>query len=242
MIRTKSITSHEFDQYAGDYDRMLAEGLVVSGEEKDYFALRRIQWVKACMDKLQLAPRRFMDYGCGRGEAAPLLLGQFNAESVVGVDPSAKLIELAKHEHTSRRIIFQLTQEYCPEEERELVYCNGVFHHIPVAERKMAAQYIWRSLEPGGCLAFWENNSWNPGTRYVMSRIPFDRDAVTLTAPEATRLLQSAGFHIVRTDYLFIFPKSLSVLRWMEPHLSPYPFGAQYLVLGRKAGRLSNRA
>jgi trans-aconitate methyltransferase len=242
MIRTKPITSQEFDQYAGDYDRMLAEGLVVSGEGKDYFALRRIQWMKACMDQLQLAPRRIMDYGCGTGGAVPLLLGQFNAESVVGVDTSVKLIERAKHEHTSWQTVFQQTQEYCPEEERELVYCNGVFHHIPVASRPMAAQYIWRSLKPGGYLAFWENNPWNPGTRYVMSRIPFDRDAVTLTAHEAHCLLQSAGFQIVRTDYLFIFPKSLSVLRWMEPHLSPYPFGAQYLVLACKASRLSKHA
>jgi SAM-dependent methyltransferase len=239
MIRTESITSQEFDQYAGDYDRMLAEGLAVSGEGKDYFVLRRIQWLKACMEKLQLAPRRIMDYGCGTGGAAPLLLEQFKAESVVGVDPSAKLIERAKHDHDSRRTIFHQIQEYRPEEESDLVYCSGVFHHIPVARRKVAAQYIWRSLKPGGHLGFWENNPWNPGTRYVMSRIPFDRDAVTLTALEASRLLQSAGFHIVRIDYLFIFPKSLSVFRWMEPHLSPFPFGAQYLVLARKSGRLS---
>ena len=40
------------------------------------------------------------------------------------------------------------------------------------------------ALRPGGLFAFWENNPWNPGTRLVMSRIPFDRDAITLSALE----------------------------------------------------------
>jgi hypothetical protein len=93
---------------------------------------------------------------------------------------------------------------------------------------------IARSPRPGGLFAFWENNPWNPGTRYVMSRIPFDRDAVTLIPPEARQLLQKAGFEILRTDFLFIFPGVLKWLRWIEPSISHLPFGAQYQVLARK--------
>lgn len=237
-----SIVSSEFNQYASDYDRMLAEGLVVSGEGKDYFARGRIEWLKTCADELHLSPKRIMDYGCGTGMAAPLLLERFGAESVVGLDPSAMLLDLAARSYGSSRTTFRQIHQYRPHEEVDLVYCNGVFHHIPIARRRMVVQYIWRSLQPGGYFAFWENNPWNPGTRYVMSRIPFDRDAVTLTALEACKLLQSAGFRIVRTDYLFIFPKSLSLFRWMEPYLSRFPFGAQYLVLARKAGRAANHA
>jgi len=238
-MRSESVLPNEFDQYAGDYDRMLGQGLAVSGESKEYFAQGRINWVKACMEQLQIVPRRIMDYGSGTGMTTPLLLERFDAESIVGVDLSSKLIERANRDYGSSRTRFQEIPQYVPQEVMDLVYCNGVFHHIPADGRKMAVQYIWQSLRPGGYLAFWENNPWNPGTRYVMSRTPFDRDAVTLTAREASRLLQSEGFHIVRTDYLFIFPKSLSVFRWMEPHLSPFPFGAQYLVLARKSGRLA---
>lgn len=241
-MKQEAIASPEFDEYAGSYDQMLADGLAVSGEGKEYFAQGRIDWLKTCMGELGLVPRRIMDFGCGTGMTASLLLDRFGADSVVGVDPSAKLIERANREYGSRQTMFQQSQQYRPQEENDLAYCNGVFHHIPVPSRQMAAQYIWRSLKPGGYLAFWENNPWSPGTRYVMSRTPFDRDAVTLTAPEASRLLQSAGFQIMRINYLFIFPKSLSVFRWLEPHLSPFPFGAQYLVLARKSGRLSKRA
>jgi SAM-dependent methyltransferase len=235
----KLIESQEFNQYAGDYDQILARGLAVSGERKDYFAQGRVDWLKARMEDARFSARRIMDYGCGTGGTVPLLLDRFDAESVVGVDQSMKLIERARRDYGSERATFRQIQQYCPQEEIDLVYCNGVFHHVPIARRATAAQCIWRSLKPGGCFAFWENNPWNLGTRYVMSRIEFDRDAITLTAVQASRLLRSVGFKIVRTDYLFIFPKCLSAFRWMESHLSSFPFGAQYLVLARKPWRVS---
>ena len=67
-----------------------------------------------------------------------------------------------------------------------------------------------------------------------MSRIAFDRDAITLTSSEAKKLLKAAGFAILRTDYLFVFPRSLKVLRSLEPLMSRLPFGTQYQVLCQK--------
>ena len=84
------------------------------------------------------------------------------------------------------------------------------------------------------CEELWENNPWNPGTRYVMSRIPFDQGAVTLTPPEARALVRQGGFQVVRTDSLFFFPRQLKWLRWMEPHLWRLPLGGQYQVLCRR--------
>jgi len=236
MTKSQSIASQGFNQYAVDYDRMLADGVALSGEGQDYFSRGRIAWLKDCCQKLHQAPQRIMDFGCGTGNAAPLLLDEFRAESIVGVDPSRKLIERANCDYRSDRITFLHSQDYLPQGEIDLVYCNGVFHHIPMWRRVMAMQYVWHTLRPGGYFAFWENNPWNPGTRYVMSRIPFDRDAVTLTASEATGLLQSSGFHILRKDFLFIFPRAMSLFRWIEPYLAGFPIGGQYLVLARKSG------
>jgi len=68
----------------------------------------------------------------------------------------------------------------------------------------------------------------------VMSRIPFDRDAITLTAKESRKLLWEGGFEVLRTDFLFIFPKSLRLFRPIEAYVTRLPLGAQYQVLGRK--------
>ena len=70
-----------------------------------------------------------------------------------------------------------------------------------------------------------------------MKRIPFDRDAVVLSAPETRRLTRQAGLKVVRTDFLFIFPRFLKWLRACEPALCQLPLGAQYQVLARKEER-----
>jgi hypothetical protein len=69
-----------------------------------------------------------------------------------------------------------------------------------------------------------------------MSRIPFDRDAVTLSFLEAEALLRRAGFRSVATSFHFFFPKALSRLRPLETWLERVPLGAQYCVLARKPG------
>jgi SAM-dependent methyltransferase len=127
--------------------------------------------------------------------------------------------------------------DYRPDARRDLGFCNGVFHHIAPAERQDAMRLIYDSLRPGGIFSFWENNPWNPGTRYVMSRIPFDRDAIPLSALEARRLLRSVGFQILRMDFLFIFPRFLSRLRAVEPAMARVPLGAQYQILCRRPVR-----
>jgi len=223
-----------FDTYAHGYDTALEEGLAVSGEGKLYFARERVRWLAACLRQLKVRPAAVMDFGCGTGTTVPLLLELPGVQTVVGVDASPKTIEIARGKPGVSRGQFLTLSEYQPRAELDLVYCNGVFHHIPVEARASALSYVCRSLRQGGLFAFWENNPWNPGTRYVMSRIPFDRDAVTLTQRRARELLKAGGFDPIRTDFLFIFPRALRWFRGLEPLLSRWPVGAQYEVLARK--------
>ena len=183
---------------------------------------------------MQARPKAIMDFGCGTGAATPFLLDLLGGESVLGVDTSVGSLKMAERAFGSRPTQFLALSQYQPNEQIDLAYCNGVFHHIPLNERAEAVNYVHRSLRPQGLFAFWENNPWNPGTRYVMSRIPFDRDAITLTPHEARRLLRAGGFEILRTDFLFIFPNMLRRLRGIEPFVSRLPLGAQYQLLCRK--------
>ena len=223
-----------FDAYADDYDEALASGISVSGEGRDYFAEGRVSFLARCLSNLGFEPRRVMDFGCGTGSTAPHLLGRFPTASVIGIDVSSEAIARARRTRGGDRATFQVFAPATAPEPVDLVYTNGVFHHIPVADRADAVGYVHRALRPGGLFALWENNPWNPGARYVMSRIPIDRDAFMLNAREARDLLRRAGFEVLRTDFLFIFPRALRALRFLERPLSPWPFGAQYQVLGRR--------
>jgi SAM-dependent methyltransferase len=224
----------QFDEFAGDYDAALAHGLNVSGEDKNYFAQGRVAWLAACLGRLDEKPRRVMDFGCGTGSAEPFLAALPGVESVLGLDTSTKSLEVARRTCAAERAQFLPLNRYDPGAAIDLAFCNGVFHHVPVSERSAAMDYVYRALRPGGLFAIWENNPWNPGARYVMSRIPFDRDAVMLAPAETRRMLRAGGFQILRTDFLFIFPRMLRWLRGVEPWVARLPIGAQYQVLARK--------
>lgn len=224
----------DFDGYSEDYDSALAESLAATGEDKHFFARGRIAWVAKCLETLKVQPLAAMDFGCGIGSATPYLLELLKVESVLGIDASVRCLEVAKQTWASGRIRFALFDQYQPSREIDLAYTNGVFHHIPEAKRPSAINLIYRGLRPGGLFAFWENNPWNPGTRYVMSRCEFDRDARTLAPPKARSLLQAGGFEVISTDFLFIFPRALRLLRGIEPLVSRLPLGGQYQVLCRK--------
>jgi len=223
-----------FDPYAEGYDAVCAEALSVTGEDRSYYANGRVRWLARCLTQFGESPRTALDFGCGPGSTGPILIRELGLTRCTGVDTSARLIDLARKSCGPGGNDFLLVSEFQPAESMDLAYCNGVFHHIPLSERAANLELIHKALRLGGLFALWENNPWNPGTHYVMSNCAFDKDAVTLPPPEAKRLLRAAGFEILRTDFLFIFPRFLRLLRPLEAPLSRLPFGAQYQVLCRK--------
>ncbi|RME93629.1 MAG: class I SAM-dependent methyltransferase [Verrucomicrobia bacterium] len=227
--------SHPFDPIARQYEAVLDRALAPTGEGRAHFAQRRVAFLRECLERLGARCPRVLDFGCGDGATVPLLATLPGVESVTGVDPSPASLAVARERHggPARRFLSPAEAE-TESAVFDLVYTNGVFHHIEPAQRPPTLAWIRERLKPGGWLAFWENNPWNPGVRWLMRRTPFDADARPLSAAESRRLIQAAGFRIERTDFWFLFPRVLRWLRWLERPLSPWPLGGQYQVLARK--------
>ena len=225
----------EFDRFARNYDEDLAKSLVVTGESREFYAQKRVDWSAHCAAQLGHTVRRILDYGCGDGANVPMLAARFNAEHVLGVDVSAESIAVARQTNPASGMQFLCTSEWTPDGTIDLAFTNGVFHHIRPAERAACLEGIRRALRPDGLFAFWENNPWNPGTQFVMSRCAFDEHAIKISPREAKKMLSNSGFNILRTDSLFYFPRQLSFLRPAEAWLRPLPLGGQYLVLCENA-------
>jgi SAM-dependent methyltransferase len=223
----------EFDRFADNYDQCLNDALAASGETKEFFARARVEWLAKCLKEVDQPAHSALDYGCGTGDTTLLLRGILGSESVVGLDVSQRSLEQARARHGGHARFFTFA-EYAPQGSTDVIYCNGVFHHIPVGERVDAVGYIFRCLRPGGVFGLWENNPWNPGTQYVMYKCEFDHDAVKISPPEAARLLRRGGFEILRTDFRFFFPRVLKAMRPAEAFLAKFPLGGQYQVLARK--------
>lgn len=230
----KTDEKSQFDDYSCSYDEELGKGLSLTGESRAYYAGGRIGWVAGKLKTHGISVTHALDFGCGVGDSCPLLQEKLNAAKVVGLDVSTRSLEEARKGHESETIRFHRIDEFSPRGDFDLVYCNGVFHHIAPGERAETVDYIYRLLRPGGIFALWENNPWNPGTRLIMKRVPFDRDAVMLWPAETRRLLKQINFSIIDTSYLFVFPRVLRMFRFIEPYISMFPFGGQYLVLGKK--------
>ena len=225
----------EFDEFAETYEEALDKGISVSGEHKEFFAEGRVDWLARRLHSLSFRAHHVVDFGCGTGGSTAFLLELPGVEQITGLEVSTKSLAVARRLHGSSRTEFKQSSEFEADGRIDLVFCNGVFHHISPSERPRTLAFLFKALRPGGIFAMWENNPWNPGTRYVMRRIPFDRDAVPLSAPEASRLFRTSGFDIVHMDFLFIFPRPLRWFRRFEPWLTKLPLGAQYLLLARKS-------
>jgi SAM-dependent methyltransferase len=224
----------QFDQYAKNYNQVVDSALSATGEGKDYFASARVRWVSEHLKRLGVSPKVLLDYGCGNGANAELLIRTLKLESLIGVDVSQKSIEEARRSAPAGAV-FATPFERLPREEADIAYCCGVFHHIVPEERSAPLDYVWRSLKSGGVFTFFEHNPWNPGTRHIMANCEFDQDAITISPTEAIRILRSAGFEIIGQEFLFFFPRWLGIFRPVEPALAKVPLGGQYVVVARKA-------
>lgn len=220
---------------AAEYDAMLRRGIGLSGENKQYFVRGRIDDLRRSLPAA-FHPCRILDFGCGTGSSAAYLAVTFPGAEIMGVDTSEDALRSASEAYGSARMTFRPVADLAQEAPFDLCYVNGVFHHIEPSERDAAAKLIYDALAPGGFCALFENNPWNPGTRLVMRRIPFDEDAVPLSVRAAKRLLGSTGFNVSRpARFLFWFPRALAALRFLEPSLARVPLGAQYYLLAVKS-------
>jgi SAM-dependent methyltransferase len=222
-----------FDEYEHSYDAALQRGLRLTGESKEYYAERRLRWLRQYLDRAGFRPRNVLDYGCGTGSGTALARSILSAAHVTGVDTSAGLLAAATRTF-SGDVSFRHVRDVPDSPVFDLAVCNGVFHHIPPAGRPAVVAYILTRLRRGGILALWENNPWNLGTRLVMRRIPFDHDAQLLSPLEADRLLSSGGFTIRRHAFLFYFPRVLALARPLERFLTRVPLGGQYCIVASR--------
>jgi SAM-dependent methyltransferase len=227
-----------FDDCAERYEAVVRQGVRLSGETLEFFARARVEFLIRALRGWGVYPRirRILDYGCGTGGTSQLLLTAFPCVEVVGVDRSEGMIREARSRNDQPALHFKRLDS-SPRSSGtgfDLVYACNVFHHIDPVQRPAILRSLFASTATGGYLALVENNPWNPGTRAVMARISFDRDAVPVNPLTARQLLVAAGFQVALSRSLFFFPRFLAGLRFLEPALSFLPLGAQHTILARK--------
>lgn len=226
----------DFDDFAGSYREHIARALPRGVGEVDSFTRVKVRHLIRAIDSM--FPRRrdvkILDAGCGIGLTDSYLKQTY--AKITGFDVSSKSVELAA----------QANPELCYRCDPDgiLPFADGSFdvafaicvvHHVPPAQWVDFFRQLHRVLKPGGLLAIYEHNPWNPATQWVVSRCEFDRDAVLLSSTRCRGIAKAAGFTSTRTRNLLFLPLESRIwCLWERRLFSRLPVGAQYELTARK--------
>lgn len=180
-----------------------------------YFAGRRATLLERLAAASGAGPGdRVADIGCGPGSFAGVLAGAVGPRGeVVGVDPSAPMIEYAaRHSGTLPNCRFELGAAQSlplPDAQFDVVTSTFAMHHIAERQRNTALGEMFRVLTPGGRLMLVDAHA-SGGVRgsvlQFMARLAAQRshhghaDADPLAAVDLRRYrepLRAAGFDTI---------------------------------------------
>lgn len=223
-----------FDSYAKEYREIVNRVSRISGENYEFFIRFRISRMKRKLITAGVFQeiRRVLDLGCGIGAAEKILEDEFPGAVIAGVDSSCESVAEAGRQVLSRTQFFLSSAEALPVKDKgiDLVYSNGLFHHIPPQQRVMVLRELSRVVRPGGQIFIFENNPANPLMMRAMKDNPFDINARAVAPRELSGLAECHGFKLLQIAYYFFFPRCLRIFRRSEHLLEWLPFGAQYFI------------
>jgi SAM-dependent methyltransferase len=226
----------DFDRYASGYREAVERSIAFARTDLDFFTRAKARELLSSAARRVGEPRSlsFVDVGCGPGETDRFLQGQVGR--LTGVDVVPALAEAARE--SNPWVEYEIIDD-----DRELPFAAATFdvsfaicvlHHVPRGRRAELVREMGRVTRPGGLVAIFEHNPWNPLTRRAVAGCEFDADASLLTRRETVRLLRDA-FTEIEGAYILFFTRDSRPLRWIEDRLRPIALGAQYVVTARPA-------
>lgn len=226
----------DFDDYVSSYSDAVDDSINFAGAEHELYTRIKARALTGLAERLLGGPDRLaaLDVGCGPGETDRQLEGAFG--QLAGVDVAEGMVELAAQRNPWAEYASYDEGEPLPfEDDRfDLTFTICVLHHVPPPQWDGFAAEMARVTRPGGIVAVFEHNPWNPLTRKVVRDCEFDEGVELLSRPRTARLLSAQGLEPVESPFIIFFPRDNERLRRVERRLSRLPLGAQYYVAARR--------
>ena len=226
----------EFDRFADEYDAMHRTNIAITGEDPAYFAAYKIRLFGEALRVSGAAAGRIIDFGSGTGNSIPFFRQYLPNATLTGADVSQRSLDIADARYPGAARHLRIDGERIPAEDNsfDAAFSACVFHHIPHEQHAVWIGELLRVVRPGGTLAIFEHNPYNPLTVRAVNTCPFDSNARLIRASAFARTFREAGWQQPKIHYTIFFPRFLAALRRLEPLLVHVPLGAQYVVIATK--------
>jgi len=226
----------EFDQFADEYLAQHKANIAITGEDPEYFAQYKIAVVGDILGKAGAAPRTIIDFGSGIGASLPFFRRHFPAAAVTCADASPRSLALAQSRFPGAETYAEVADDTIPagDGEFDLAFSACVFHHIDHGQHRHWLGELHRVTAPGGRLAIFEHNPWNPLTVRAVNTCPFDANARLIRAGALVAAARASGWKNPRVRFHIFFPRALAALRGIEPRLAWLPLGGQYSLIAER--------
>ena len=220
-----------FDDFSEAYGSTLSSALGMFGGENSYYTNRKVEIFANKTNNPDSA--RILDFGCGVGLLANVLIQMYPKAEVWGTDVSLESIKVAKTNNPSMLVAID---DELPIGYFDFVVISNVLHHISPASRSDTYLRLATLLRSGGSIVIFEHNRLNPITRKIVDRCEFDVGVELLSRGSCIRALNDSGLGSeVKSGYFLFFPPVLKKLRHLECLLSKLPGGAQFWITAKKS-------
>jgi len=226
----------EFDRFADEYYDQHRQNIAVTGEGPEYFAEYKVKELGKIVKSNELSVSKIFDFGAGIGNSIPFFRKFFPTAELTSADVSQRSLDLSKSRFPNANNLLLIDGPYLPVPDNsfDVIFSACVFHHISHNEHEHWMRELLRITRPGGIIAIFEHNPFNPLTRHAVNTCPFDVSAELITASVLLQRLSKAGWHMPRVQYNVFFPRVLAAFRPFENYLRWLPLGAQYVAIGRR--------
>lgn len=184
----------------------------------DYERISGLQQAMAeeVLERLDLdGARHILDVGCGNGKITAEIAARVPNATVLGVDPSHKMVEFASAHytapaHTNLRFEVADARQLPYREEFDLVVSFNALHWIP--EQDKAVQSIRAAIEPGACAQL---RFVGKGERHSLEHVlektcysarwakyfeQFQQPYLHLTPEQYSKLAESHGLQVAKIE------------------------------------------